>query len=88
MMHQGATWTHKQSGTEVWVFNLESRKRIKRIPLQGPAASLTVSLDDDPQLYTISDEGTLNIWNARTYEHEDSVEELGGGPLVLYVSGE
>jgi hypothetical protein len=52
------------------------------------ARSLTVSIDDEPQLYTISEEGTLDIWNARTYEHEDSVEELGDSPLVLYVSGE
>ena len=88
MMHQGDRWTHKQAGTEVWVFNLESRKRIKRIPLEEAAMSLTVSIDDEPQLYTISEEGTLDIWNARTYEHEDSVEELGDSPLVLYVSGE
>ncbi len=88
MMHQGDRWTHKQAGTEVWIFNLETGKRIKRIPLEEPAMSLTVSLDDTPQLYTLSEEGTLDIWNARTYEHEDSVEELGDSPLVLYVSGE
>ena len=50
--------------------------------------SLIVSLDDAPQLYTISEEGTLHIWDAQTYEYEDSVDELGDTPLVLYVSGE
>jgi len=88
MMHQGDRWTHKQPGAEVWVFNLETMKLIKRISLEQPAMSLTVSLDDEPQLYTISEEGTLDIWDARTYEHEDSVEELGDTPLVLYVAGE
>lgn len=88
MMHRGDRWTHKQAGTEIWVFNLESKKRIKRIPLEEPAMSLTVSLDDAPQLYTISEEGTLHIWDAQTYEYEDSVDELGDTPLVLYVSGE
>jgi methylamine dehydrogenase heavy chain len=88
MMHQGDRWTHKQAGTEVWVFNLESRKRIKRIRLEEAAMALAVSIDDEPQLYTLSEEGSLDIWDARTYEHEDSVEDLGDSPLVLYVSGE
>jgi len=88
MMHQGDRWTDKQAGREVWVFDLESRKRIKRIPLKEASKSLIVSLDDAPQLYTISEGGNLDIWDARTYEHEDSVDELGEAPLVLYVSGE
>ena len=28
LMHQGGEWTHKQFGTEVWVFNAQTHKRV------------------------------------------------------------
>jgi len=36
LMHEGPEDTHKQDGTEVWVFDLETRKRLQRIPMQSP----------------------------------------------------
>jgi len=36
LMHQGGPQTHKQPGTEVWVFDLTTRRRIRRIELVNP----------------------------------------------------
>jgi len=36
LMHQGGPDSHKNGGTEVWVYDLATRERIQRIELQSP----------------------------------------------------
>ena len=40
LMHQGGPDTHKDPGTELWVFDLASRKRLLRIPLRHPGIEI------------------------------------------------
>ena len=50
LMHQGGPHTHKDPGTELWVYDLTSRQRIQRIELRHPGISLlseTISLGPD-----------------------------------------
>ena len=39
LMHQGPRDTHKDPGTEVWVYDLEERKRTRRIEVPNPVVS-------------------------------------------------
>lgn len=39
LVHQGGPDTHKDPGTEVWVYDLATRKRVQRIPLLNPLVS-------------------------------------------------
>jgi methylamine dehydrogenase heavy chain len=39
LMHRGERDTHKDSGTEVWVYDLAGKKRVQRIPVLNPLAS-------------------------------------------------
>jgi len=39
LMHQGPKDTHKDPGTEVWVYDLEERKRVQRFELPSPLVS-------------------------------------------------
>jgi len=39
LMHQGGRDTHKEAGTEVWVYDLASHRRLQRIKLPNPLAS-------------------------------------------------
>ncbi len=39
LMHQGPRDTHKHPGTEVWVYDLEERKRTRRIEVPNPVVS-------------------------------------------------
>jgi methylamine dehydrogenase heavy chain len=39
LMHQGGVDTHKDAGTEVWVYDLATRKRVQRIPVRNPFLS-------------------------------------------------
>ena len=54
LMHQGGEWTHKQFGTEVWVFNAQTHKRVHRIKLKTPGYSIMVSNADKPILFDMS----------------------------------
>jgi methylamine dehydrogenase heavy chain len=39
LMHQGGPDTHKEAGTEVWVFDLATRRRTARFTMRNPVAS-------------------------------------------------
>ena len=39
LMHQGGRDTHKDAGTEVWVYDIASHRRLQRIKLPNPLAS-------------------------------------------------
>ncbi len=88
LMHRGHEWTHKDSGTEVWVYDVRTQKRLRKIKLKKPAQSIAVSQDDSPLLYTIA-EGAPEII---TYNTSGSVRSqlnnLGFTPQVLTVPGE
>ena len=48
LVHRGGPDTHKQAGTEVWVYDLATRRRVQRIETLNPLVSF------------ISQEGDLN----------------------------
>src|SRR5438132_1385268 len=39
LMHQGGPDTHKEPGSEVWVYDLATRQRVQRIPMLNPLVS-------------------------------------------------
>jgi methylamine dehydrogenase heavy chain len=40
LMHKGGPDTHKEAGTEVWVYDLASKKRTQRIELRNPGVTI------------------------------------------------
>ena len=54
LMHQGGEWTHKDPGTEVWVFDAKSHRRLRRIKLKTPAYSIRISRGASPELQCLS----------------------------------
>lgn len=87
-MHEGGPWTHKYSGEEVWVFDVESKERLQRIELEEPSISVMVTQDDQPLLFALTEAASLAVFDATSYEHSGDVEELGISPYLLYVTGE
>jgi methylamine dehydrogenase heavy chain len=39
LVHQGGRDTHKEAGSEIWVYDLTTRSRVRRIPVLNPLAS-------------------------------------------------
>jgi methylamine dehydrogenase heavy chain len=84
LMHQGGPDTRKDPGTEVWVFDVASRKRINRIALKGPATSIEVTRDDEPLLLTaFLFEQALQVYDARSGSHLRTITQLGETPTII-----
>jgi methylamine dehydrogenase heavy chain len=45
---------HRRPGTEVWVYDLKTKRRVQRIPLKNLVDAIAVSQDDQPLLYASS----------------------------------
>jgi len=66
LMHPGNYWTHKESGTEVWVLDTAQQTLVRRIPLEAPAQSIAVSQGANPLLYTMSKDDGFAVLDATT----------------------
>jgi len=78
LMHQGGPDTHKNPGSEIWVFDIDTRERMERIALERPATAIAVSQGDDPLLYTIlAGDRSLHVHDAETGKRLRDIGELG-----------
>jgi methylamine dehydrogenase heavy chain len=67
IVHQGGPDTHKHPGEQVWVYDLDTRRRAQTIALASPAAAVAVSRDDAPLLYTTTlDVPAIMVYDARS----------------------
>jgi methylamine dehydrogenase heavy chain len=68
-MHRGGEGTHKDGGTEIWVFDLKSHQRIARWPLApkiDPVIAIQVSQDDAPIVFAATDKSDVAVFDALT----------------------
>ena len=78
-------WTHKNGGTQVWVYDLASRKRTRVIELAVPVESIAVSQDAEPLLFANSSTTAgVHIHDARSGEHLRTIQ--GPAPIVPHMS--
>jgi methylamine dehydrogenase heavy chain len=84
LMHQGDADTHYDPGSEVWVFDLERRKRVGRMPLETEASRLITSQETQPRLYLMHEDNTLGIYDGRLLRLLRTIDEPGprGGGLL------
>ena len=89
LMHRGLKWTHKQAGEEVWVYNMNTKKRVQRIKLGAAHAhTLKVTNDEEPILFTLTETAALYAWNPKTGKNRGKIEGLGLSPYVLMADGD
>jgi methylamine dehydrogenase heavy chain len=75
IVHRGAADTHKEPGEEIRVYDLEQRKRIQTIALAAPAATVAVSRDAAPLLYTTTlSTPAIMVYDALTGQHLRVIE--------------
>ena len=86
-MHRGGEGSHKQGGTEVWVFDLRTHHRIARWPTAAlklaPVTALQVSQDEAPLLFLASDNGAVAILDALTGRLHHIEKSLGQTPWQI-----
>ncbi len=88
IMHKGQKWTHKTPGEEIWVFDLNTNRKIQTIKTKIHAYSIRVSQDRNPYLFSTTPEhGSLSTFDARTGRLIRIMEKVGETPHALIVGG-
>ena len=88
LMHaDGEDGSHKGGGTEVWVFDVNAKKRIGRIVLKEWGVSIEVTQGEDPYLAVTNGNMDLDVYSVDTGEW---LRFIGGRafetPFILHAS--
>jgi methylamine dehydrogenase heavy chain len=86
-MHEGGEGTHKDGGTEMWVFDLTSHRRLARWPLKAQGLSrvlaVQVSQDTAPIVFAATETADLAVFDALTGHLRHVEKQLGQTPWML-----
>lgn len=84
LMHVGGKDTHKQPGTQVWVYDLETKARVKRIELANVATAIAVSSAPKPLLFAIFiGAQKVEVYDPETGKLLRTINEIGFTPSTL-----
>ena len=86
-MHRGAEGSHKVGGTEIWVFDLATHRRLARWPMKplklSSVVAVQVSQDAQPLLFAATDTADLAVFDALTGRLRHIEKNLGQTPWQL-----
>jgi methylamine dehydrogenase heavy chain len=86
-MHKGGDGSHKEGGSEIWVFDLGSHQRKARWPIDihdtGAVVAVQVSQDPAPLLFLATEKSHLLILDAQTGKLKHDEPHLGQTPQLL-----
>ncbi len=83
LMHQGKVDTHHESGSELWIFDIDKHKRVMRWVLDKPWSDILVLQGERPRLIAHTDDGELEIYDALQQRLERTIAEPGPGVSLL-----
>lgn len=86
-MHEGGEGTHKDGGTEIWVYDLASHRRLARWPLKvhglSRVTSLQVSQDPAPIVFAATETSDLAVFDALTGRLRHITKHVAQSPWML-----
>jgi methylamine dehydrogenase heavy chain len=86
-MHEGGEGTHKDGGTEIWVYDLASHRRVARWPLKAHGLSrviaVQVSQDPAPILFAATETSQLAVLDALTGQVRHIEKRVAQSPWML-----
>jgi methylamine dehydrogenase heavy chain len=84
VMHRGDAGSHKEPGTDIWVYDLGSHRKVQEITVRNKTASIAVSQDAHPLLFTsFMGSNVIDVYDALSGQYLRSVTELGLTPATL-----
>jgi len=86
LMHSdGYEGSHKDPGTEVWVFDVDSRRRVGRIALELPAITFGLTRDDDPLLLTTNINLDVDVYDVASGDYQRTLSETSAQtPFLIH----
>jgi methylamine dehydrogenase heavy chain len=86
-MHRGGEGSHKEGGTEIWVFDLKTHQRLARWPMVplhlGAVTAAQVSQDEAPLLFAAGDQGAVAVFDALSGRLRHVDKNLGQTPWLF-----
>lgn len=83
LMHQGGEFTHREPGSEIWVVDINQRRRIARIELDVAAYNVMVTQESEPKLIVADTDDGLHVYDALQMKLERTIEDAGPPSLLL-----
>ncbi len=84
IMHQGNRDSHKDPGTDIWVYDLGSGKRVQQFKTERLSSSIQVTSDAQPLLFSIfMGSNVLDVYDPASGRLLRSVNEIGTTPMLL-----
>ena len=86
LMHpDGYEGSHKDPGVEVWVFDIDARRLLKRIKLQVPAISIALTRDANPLLVATNINMAIDVYQTESGELLRTIGNFGQEtPFLLH----
>jgi methylamine dehydrogenase heavy chain len=86
VMHQGDAASHKEPGTDIWIYDIASHHKVQQITARNKVGSINVSQDARPLLFTsFMGSNELDIYDASSGQFLRSVSELGLTPATMVI---
>jgi methylamine dehydrogenase heavy chain len=86
-MHRGGEGSHKEGGTEIWVFDMKTHRRVARWPLAplklAKALAVQVSQDEAPVLFAATDHSDVAVFDALSGQLRHVEKQLGQTPWLI-----
>ncbi|GBQ80760.1 amine dehydrogenase [Gluconacetobacter johannae DSM 13595] len=82
LMHEGAPWGQKRSGTELWVLDTATHQLVNRFTLPTSGYAVGVSEDNAPLLFVLSEDGWLWVMDPETGKILRSLRDVGRTTLL------
>jgi methylamine dehydrogenase heavy chain len=86
-MHEGGEGTHKDGGTEIWVFDMATHKRLARWPVHAAGlanvAAIQVSQDAAPIVFAATATADVAVMDALTGHVKHIEKHLGQTPWMM-----
>jgi methylamine dehydrogenase heavy chain len=86
-MHEGGEGTHKDGGTEIWVFDMAAHKRLGRWPVHAAGLdnvlAIQVSQDAAPILFAATSSADVAVMDALTGHVKHIEKHLGQTPWMM-----
>ena len=86
LMHpEGYEGSHKDPGVEVWVFDIDSERRVDRIALELPAITFGLTRDDNPLLLTTNINLEVDVYDVESGEYLRTLGETSAQtPFLIH----
>ncbi len=88
LMHEhGVEGSHKNPGTQVWVYDVNKEKRVERVKLKNPGLSIELTRDKHPLLLVVNTDMNVDVYEAGTGKYLHTLSHFGQEtPLMLYAA--